>query len=180
MVDGSYKNIDEQLKIFKKIIRKNKKLMSVLEVLDDYSKSNPNFSNYYIGAGSINQTVFNYLTGRDINYGIKDLEKLLGNKNILYDIKNQARVHIWYNEKYNANREKYKSCEDAISSWGATITCIGVRLENNRMKVYCPYGLNDIFTMTIRPIKKCFTKEQYDARVKRWKAKWNELNVIEW
>ncbi|MBR6949771.1 MAG: nucleotidyltransferase family protein [Bacilli bacterium] len=74
MIDGSYKNIDEQLKCFKKIIRKNKKLMSVLKILDEYSKSNPNFSNYYIGAGSINQTVFNYLTGRDINYGIKDFD----------------------------------------------------------------------------------------------------------
>ena len=201
MIDGSYKNIDEQLKCFKKIIRKNKKLMSVLKILDEYSKSNPNFSNYYIGAGSINQTVFNYLTGRDINYGIKDfdivyydddlsyeaedkiikdLETLLGNKNILYDIKNQARVHIWYNKKYNANRKKYISCEDAISSWGATITCVGVRLDNNRMIIYCPYGLNDIFTMTVRPIKKYFTKEQYDARASRWKAKWNELNIIEW
>ncbi|MBR6949772.1 MAG: nucleotidyltransferase family protein [Bacilli bacterium] len=111
---------------------------------------------------------------------IKDLEKLLGNKNILYDIKNQARVHIWYNKKYNSNRKKYISCEDAISSWGATITCVGVRLDNNKMIIYCPYGLNDIFTMTVRPIKKYFTKEQYDARASRWKAKWNELNIIEW
>ena len=201
-MDGYNKNINYQLKLLEKILKKNKRLMEVLKILEEYSKSNSKFKDYYIGAGSINQTIFNYLSHKDINYGIKDfdivyyddsdlsyesediiikdLQKLLGKNKIEFDIKNEARVHLWYNKKYNANRLPYTSCEDAIASWGATVTCIGVRLENRKLVVYCPYGLNDLFSMTIRPIKKNFTKKDYDERVTRWKQKWENLNIIEW
>lgn len=200
-MNGLNCNIQQQLIIFEKIIMKNKRLIEVLKVLEKYSKINPRFKDYYVGAGSVNQTIFNYLSGNKLDYGIKDfdivyydedlsyeaedkiikdLELLFQNKQILFDIKNEARVHIWYNEKYKANREPYISVEDAISKWGATVTCIGVRLENNKLITYCPYGLNDLFSMTIRPIKTYFTKEQYEERVNRWLSKWPNLKVISW
>ena len=97
-----------------------------------------------------------------------------------FDIKNQGRVYIWYNGKYGTNRDKYTSVEDAISSWGATVTCVGVRLENNELKVYCPYGLNDIFSMIIRPVKKDFEKESYVKRANKWKEKWEKLKIVKW
>lgn len=194
-------NIQEQLVLFEEIIRKNNRLMEVLNVLENYSKSNPNFRNYYVGAGSVNQTVFNYLSNNELDYGIKDfdivyydcdlsyeaedkiikdLELLFKDKQILFDIKNEARVHIWYNEKYEDKREPYTSCEDAISKWGATVTCIGIRLEDNKLITFCPYGLNDLFSMTIRPVKTYFTKKQYEERANRWLKKWPNLKVISW
>ena len=111
---------------------------------------------------------------------IKDLEEKLKNLNVLCDIKNEARVHIWYNPKYGTNREPYVSSEDAISSWGSTVTCIACRLENGKFKFCCPYGLDDLFNLTIRPVKRYFQKEQYEERSLRWKKKWNKLNIIEW
>ena len=44
------------------------------------------------------------------------LEKRLKNLDVVCDIKNEARVHIWYNPKYGTNREPYISLEDAFSS----------------------------------------------------------------
>ena len=200
-MNGFNKNIQEQLKIFEKIIKKNKKLMEVLKVLEEYSKTNPRFKDYYVGAGSVNQTIFNYLSGNEIDYGIKDfdivyydedlseeaenkiiseLTVVLKNIDVEFDIKNEARVHIWYNKKHGDNRDPYTSVEDAISKWGATITCIGVRLEKNKLISFCPYGLNDLFSMTIRPVKVYFTKEAYDSRCERWLKKWPNLNIIGW
>lgn len=200
-MNGFNKNIQEQLKIFEKIIKKNKKLMEVLKVLEEYSKINPKFKDYYVGAGSVNQTVFNYLSGNEIDYGIKDfdivyydedlsyeaedkiikdLDKMFKDRSIEFDVKNEARVHIWYNEKYNDKRDPYTSTEDAISKWGATVTCIGVRLANKKLITYCPYGLNDLFSMTIRPVKTYFSKESYNARCDRWLKKWPNLNIIGW
>ena len=200
-MNGFNKNIQEQLKIFERIIKKNKKLMAVLKVLEEYSKTNPRFKDYYVGAGSVNQTIFNYLSCNEIDYGIKDfdivyydedlsyeaediiikdLDKMFKDKSIEFDVKNEARVHIWYNEKYGDKREPYTSTEDAISKWGATVTCIGVRLENNKLITFCPYGLNDLFSMTIRPVKVYFTKEAYDSRCERWLKKWPNLNIIGW
>lgn len=201
MLDGLNKSIDVQLEVFEKIISNNKKLMKILDVLEKYALENPSFKNWYVGAGGVNQTVFNYYHGYEGDYGIKDydivyfdddtsyeaedviikdLEKRLKDMDIVSDIKNQARVHIWYNPKYGTNREPYTSCEDAVSSWGSTVTCIGIRKENGQLIVYCPYGLNDLFSLTIRPVKRYFDKESYEARSKRWKAKWDKLNIVEW
>lgn len=201
MLDGSNKSIDIQIEILKEILFKNEKLVETLKVLEEYAQKNPKFRNYYVGAGGVNQTVFNYYHGYDINYGIKDfdivyydsdesyeaediiikdLESRLSHIDTSFDIKNQGRVYIWYNEKYGTNRDKYKSVEDAISSWGATVTCVGVRLENNELKVYCPYGLNDVFSMIIRPVKKEFEKESYVKRANKWKEKWEKLKIVKW
>lgn len=196
MENGYNVSINEQLVILEKILRKNTELMSILEVLEKDS-----ISNYYVGAGAINQTVFNYYHGYDINYGIKDYDIVYYDEDISYekedvvikrlndrfndldvcvDIKNQARVHIWYYEKYGIKKVPYTSVEDAIARWGATITCIGVRLENGQLVVFAPYGLNDIFGMIIRPVKKDFTKENYDERADKWMKKWPMLKKIEW
>lgn len=201
MLDGVNKSIDIQLEVLEKILMKNDKLVNVLRVLEEYAKENPKFKDYYLGAGGINQTIFNYYHGYNLNYGIKDfdivyydndesyeaedaiindLNKRLKDVDVEVDIKNQARVYIWYNEKYGTNREKYTCVEDAIASWGATVTCIGVRFENGKLKVHCPYGLNDIFSMTIRPVKKEFEKDNYEARANKWKEKWERLTIIEW
>lgn len=201
MLKGKDKNINEQLEILEKIIKKNKNIMKILEILSEYSYENESFKNYYLAAGCINQTIFNYYHGYEIDYGIedydivyydkdtsyekedkiiKDLEKKLNKLNLEFDIKNQNRVPIWYKEKYGVKRKKYINVENAISRWGTTITCIGVRLEDNSLKVTCPYGLNDLFSLTIRPIKTDSTKENYINKTKKWKQKWPKLKIIDW
>ena len=193
---GYRKCLTEQIVILKKILMKNKDLISILKVLESIG-----IDNCYVGAGSINQTVFNYYHGYQFNYGIKDydvvyfdedlsyesedfvirkIKKGLGNLADLVDIKNEARVHLWYNEKYHTNRNPYSSVEDAIASWGATITCVGVRMMNGKLEVYAPYGLEDIFGMIIRPVKRDFSKEMYDERAIRWQKKWPMLKKIKW
>ena len=179
------KNLNEQLKDLGEILFKNETLKEVLRRLE---KSN--LKNYYVGAGCINQTVFNYLHGFRIDANINDydivyydedtsyekedivikyVEDLLSDLNIKLDIKNEARVHLWYNKKYNDNRKPYVSLEDAIARWVTTITCIGVRLEDGNLIVDAPYGLNDLFNMIIRPVKIDFTEVDYIKKVNKWK-----------
>lgn len=193
---GYRKCLTEQIVILEKILMKNKDLVSILKVLESIG-----IDNCYVGAGSINQTVFNYYHGYQFNYGIKDYDVVYFDEDLSYekedkvikviknrlgilsnmvDVKNEARVHLWYNEKYQTKREPYSSVEDAIASWGATITCVGVRMKNGKLEVYAPYGLEDIFGMIIRPVKKDFSKEMYDERAIRWKKKWPMLKKIEW
>ncbi len=195
MLDGRNKPVNEQIRILKKILFMNKDLKYLLDVLNSLG-----LDNCYVGAGCINQTVFNYYHGYDLNYGINDYDivyydndtsyeaedkiiKLINSKvknNIKLDIKNQARVHIWFYEKYGIKRSPYRDVYDAIGRWTSTVTCIGVRLYNNRFYVYAPYGLNDLFNMIIRPVKIDMTKDLYYERCKRWKSKWEKLKIISW
>ena len=74
MLEGLNNSIDVQISILKEILFKNEKIVQTLKVLEEYAKENPKFKNYYLGAGGVNQTVFNYYHGYDLNYGIKDFD----------------------------------------------------------------------------------------------------------
>ena len=190
------KNINEQIEDLKEILFKNENLKELLKRLE---KSR--LKNYYVAAGAINQTVFNYFHNykidaniedydivyydEDLSYEkedkiIKEITKLFEDLNVKLDIKNQARVHLWYEKKFGHAIEPNKSVEEAISKWGTTVTCIGVRIEKKKLVVFAPFGLNDLFSLIIRPNKKDFIKRDYDLKTKRWKKNWLKLTIIPW
>ena len=195
-----YKTLDEQLKKSIIILKKNIELMDILNFI--YNLKLPNF---YIAAGSVFQTIWNYYDNKSLNYGIKDIDIIYYNKDDLsidadikyynlindycinqgykyeIDVSNEARMHLWKKEKFNIEVEQYKNSEDAINKWIATVHAIGITKENNNLKIYAPYGLSDIYTRTIRPIKhKYNSKEIYDQKVKSWNKRFDRLNIIEW
>jgi len=195
-----HKTLNEQIEIFISIISENKDLMDVLDYI-----SNLNLPNFYIAAGSIFQTIWNKIDQKDLNYGIKDIDviyynskdlnvdtdlkyyELISNyctkKNYDYeiDVSNEARMHIWKKEKFGIDIKPYVSSEDAIDKWIATVHAIGITKINGEIKIYAPYGLNDIFNKTIRPIKHMDnSKEIYDKKVKSWCERFDNLKVIEW
>lgn len=194
MINGLDKDLLSQIEVLEKILLSNSTLKEVLVRL-----SQTDLKNYYVAAGCINQTIFNYYHGyplmngiddfdivyfdSDVSYEkedsiIKEINNLVNDLNIKCDVKNEARVHLWYGEKYGKHIEPYTSLEDAIDSWGTSVTCLGVRLENNKLIIYAPYGLNDLFSMTIRPVKRQYTEEQYIIKTNKWKKKWPKLNVL--
>ena len=73
-----YKNINDQLDTLICILEKNKELM---EMLDYISKLN--LPNFYIAAGSVFQTIWNYYDGKDLNFGIEDIDVIYFNNNDL-------------------------------------------------------------------------------------------------
>lgn len=195
-----YKSIKEQNDVFISILKKNEDLMLILDYI--YNLKLPNF---YIAAGSIFQTIWNYYDNKPLNYRIKDIdiiyydsnnlskddEEELENKiinhfkeiniNYEFDVHNEARMHLWKNENENKNINQYKNSEDAIDKWIATVHSIGITKENSEIKIYAPYGLSDIFSRTIRPIKhNANSKELYEKKVQSWIKRFDNLNIIEW
>lgn len=200
MMSMQYKSIKVQNDMFVSIIKKNKELMMILDYI-----SQLNLPNFYIAAGSVFQTIWNYYDKKPLNYKIKDIDIIYYDANNLsiedenelenniinhfsklgmdyiFDVHNEARMHLWKKTNENANINQYKNSEDAIDQWIATVHAIGITKEKDEIKVYAPYGLSDIFSRTIRPIKhKNNTKELYDKKVESWKSRFNNLNIIEW
>ena len=196
-----YKNMSDQLNTMITILEKNKELMEMLNYI-----SSLNLPNFYIAAGSIFQTIWNYYDGKELNFGIKDIDVIYFNNkdlsveidweyyniinkyvkskgfNYEIDVSNEARMHLWKMEHGQGEKVKpYKNSEDAMSKWIATVHAIGITKENNKIKVYAPYGLSDIFSKTIRPIKHDGnSKELYDKKVADWSERFNNLTIIEW
>ena len=195
-----YKSLYEQNKEIISIIKMNKNLINVLNYIETLK-----MPNYYIAAGSVFQTVWNFYDKKDLNNNIKDIDVIYYDNNDLsidtdnnyynkindfckrkgykyeIDVSNEARMHIWKKEKYNIDVEPYTSSEDAINKWIATVHAIGITKEHDDIKIYAPYGLSDIFSRTIRPIKhKYNTKEMYDKKASTWNKQFDNLNIIEW
>ncbi len=195
-----YKSLKEQNDMFISILRKNKDLMSILDYI--YELELPNF---YIAAGSVFQTIWNYYDNKPLNSEIKDIDIIYYDANNLlkedeekiedkivthfkelninyeFDVHNEARMHLWKKSNENKNIDQYKNSEDSIDKWIATVHSIDITKENDEIKVYAPYGLSDIFSRTIRPIKhKDNSKELYEKKVKSWSSRFNNLKIVEW
>ena len=195
-----YETVEKQSKIVKKILKKNKNLMLVLDYLEKLD-----LPNFYIASGSVFQTIWNYQDNKDLNYGIKDIDIVYYDKNNLskehetkieykiiqfikkenlnyeIDVHNEARMHLWKKENENKDIDQYENSEDAISKWIATVQSIGITKTNGKIEIYAPYGFSDIFSKTIRPIKhKGNSSILYYKKVKTWKERFDKLNIIEW
>ena len=159
--------------------------------------------NWYLGAGCIAQTVWNRLSGRNPLENIKDADLVyfdgtdlspeseeritvlarerFSDLSLPIDMKNQARVHLWYERRFGYQIRPYRSVEEAIDSWPTTATAVAVRYnDDGAFRLYAPYGLEDLFDMIVRPNKVQITEEIYREKVHRWKACWPGLEVIPW
>jgi hypothetical protein len=198
LFDGNNFVNDTQLKELESIIMANESIKTAID-----GGRLLGLENYYIGAGCITQTVWNYLSNNPLDYGIKDIDfvyfddknldfesenrvistvkELYSDLKIEVDVKNQARVHLWYKNRFGYDIDPHPSLEAAINKWPTTATAIGVRKEvDNELKVYAPFGLNDLFAKIVRANKVQITKEIYENKVSSWLNKWPNLKVIPW
>lgn len=198
MMEGYNLDINSQMKTLEDIIMSSEIIKTVLKRTKQLD-----IDNYYIGAGCITQTVWNYLSNYPLDYGIKDIDfvyfdklkldfesensvimqvkQLFSDLGIEIDVKNQARVHLWYKDHFGYSIEPYTSIESAINTWPTTATAIGIRIEeNNEFKVYAPFGLNDLFGKIVRANKAQITQQIYEKKVASWLDRWSDLIVIPW
>jgi uncharacterized protein len=191
------KPIEQQLTCLIEIVTRNPYIVAILD-----SNPFPSCNNWYLGAGCICQSVWNYISEKEITDGIKDYDlvyydvndisreketeeqertkRLLGHLPVEVEVVNEARVHLWFEQEFGKKIDQLKSCEDAINGWPTTATAIGVNKIGGKINVYAPYGLNDLFGMVVRPNKPSVIKWVYEKKVEKWTKIWPNLKVIPW
>ena len=96
-------------------------------------------------------------------------------------IRNQARVHLWYEQKFGIPCPPHDSTEAAIDTYEATTACLGVRQQpDGRWRIYAPHGLADVFNLVVRPNPVLAPLEIYEAKTTRWRHQWPGLTVLLW
>lgn len=194
---GCDTHLDEQLDTLKHLLMRNETFTDIFAKLPAFG-----VPNVYVGAGFVAQSVWNTLSGFPFLRNIKDVDIVYYDNSDLsqkaeeeversvrarfpgialeVEVKNQARVHLWYEEFFGYPIPPYSSVECGINSWPATATAIGIQNIEGRFKVYAPYGLNDLFGFIVRPNKLQITEEIYQKKAARWKAAWPKLKVLPW
>ncbi len=155
-----------------------------------------------VGAGFIQQSIFNLLHGKPVLSDIRDIDwvyfdindlseegeqlvaskvkKLMDDISIPFDVKNQARVHLWYRKKFGYDIKAYQSLEEAVSTWPTTSSAIAIFKKNGELKVIAPFGVSDLINMIVRANMKQITEEIYNKKANRLKSNWPRLKVYSW
>lgn len=161
-----------------------------------------NLPDWYIGAGCIAQTVWNHYHGYELSAYINDIDFVyFDNSDLSYemenrviesvknkfadsaipiDVKNQARVHLWYKEHFGYDIQAYRSIHEAIQTWPSTATSIAVKMVKGKFNVYAPFGTNDLFNLIVRPNRKQITEKIYHSKITRWQKHWPNLQIVDW
>ena len=154
----------------------------------------------WIVSGCLVQTAWNVRTGRAVDYGIADydvfyfdpdtswqaedtvIRQLLGRLTRLgvkVEVRNQARVHLWYPEKHGLPYPALRSSTEGIDRFLTKNTQVGIRRTLDGHEVYAPNGFADIAAMIVRPNPgPNFSAANYEAKARRWKTLWPELTVL--
>jgi hypothetical protein len=157
--------------------------------------------NWYLGAGCVTQTIWNLECGNPVHEGILDYDlvyfdpdlsenaeqrvreqasTLLADLGVVLDVKNQARVHTWYAGRFGYSIRLYTSIHEAIDTWPTTAGAVAVRPENDRLVIYAPFGLDDLFNLVVRANRVQITRNIYREKARRWLHYWPSLRVLPW
>lgn len=190
--------IDEQVEHLRSALSRNRTLTEVLERAVEMA-----LPGWYLVAGCLYQTVWNVATGQPPVAGILDYDlayfdptdlsweaedtviragsKAFGHLLAPVQIRNQARVHLWYEQKYGVPCPAHHSTEAAIDTFEATTACLGVHVTPARQwRIYAPHGLSDVFNLVARPNPVLAPRSVYETKTKRWRRQWPTLTVLPW
>jgi hypothetical protein len=178
------------------IVRASPTLMQVLTLARYFG-----LPDWRLVAGSIYQTVWNDLTGRAPDYGIKDYDLVYfdpdpsweaedveikraaaffpGELSAMVEVRNQGRVHLWFEGKFGEPYAPLTCTDEMIERFVCPAFSVGVRLEpDGRIDVVAPFGLEDLFALRLRPNpRRPINPKGFQKVVISCQARWPEVTA---
>ena len=179
------------------IVRADPGLMHVLTTIRGLG-----LNDWRVFSGAVYQSVWNAVTGRPAGYGVRDYDLGYFDPDTSWDaedvvirrvaeafeppfrdmveVRNQARVHLWFEGKFGESYDALTGTDEALARFVAPAFAVGVRLEaDDTISVAAPFGLEDVFSLTLRPNPNRPLAKGWDRAIANAVARWPELTVIE-
>ncbi|SDU49321.1 nucleotidyltransferase family protein [Stappia sp. ES.058] len=189
---------DDRRRVLELLVRTDADLMRVLRGARRLA-----LPDWRLASGAIYQTVWNALTDRPVGHGIKDFdllyfdgsdtgyeaedreiargEAVFGNTSVPVEIRNQARVHLWFQARFGRAYPRLRCTDEALLNYAAKTHAVAVRLENDdRLSVVAPFGLADVFAMRLVPNPALDNAATYAQKAARMTQAWPEIEVVGW
>lgn len=158
---------------------------------------------WLVVSGALYNSVWNHLTGKPPGYGIKDVDLFyFDDTDLSYEaedavirraaehfdglklpveVRNQARVHLWYPQKFGRECPRYASASESVSYFASKAHAVGVRYgPDEALELVAPFGLEDVFSFRITPNRVLDNQRTHEAKGKRAKEYWPEIEVVPW
>ncbi|WP_324847121.1 nucleotidyltransferase family protein [Janthinobacterium sp. BJB426] len=98
-----------------------------------------------------------------------------------WEVCNQARVHLWFEDAFGYAVPPLLSLDDAIASWPEFATSVGIYLQpDGEIGIVAPHGLDDLFNMVVRRNPARISLDGYAQRLasKDYAAHWPRVTII--
>lgn len=157
----------------------------------------------WLVSGAIYNTVWNHLTGRapltgindidlfyfdagDLSYdaedrAIKTAEKVFAGLPLPVQLRNQARVHLWYPERFGITYAPLGSSCEAVDRFATIAHSVAARLDRaGDIELYAPFGLDDVFSFRLVPNRTLDNRLTHEKKGARARSVWPEIVVEPW
>lgn len=154
----------------------------------------------WLVSGALFQTVWNVRSGHEAHCGIKDYDifyfdsdtsweaedraivrvrTALADLGVDVEVRNQARVHLWYTGKFGTLYPPLMRATDGIDRFLMPCAQVGVRPHGESFEIYAPNGFDDIDRMIVQPNHTPnFRADHYMEKARRWHSCWPTLTVL--
>lgn len=148
----------------------------------------------WLVAGCLFQTIWNLRSGLPPDAQIKDydlfyfddsdlspeaeqlkqahVDCLLSDLEVVLEVKNQARVHLWYKEHFHHPYPKLTCATDGIDRFLIPSTCLGVRTIGADYEVYAPNGLELVYQGVLSPNPLMDHRDLFLAKARSYRDRW--------
>jgi len=157
-------------------------------------------SDAWLVAGSVYQSYWNALAGRPVTEGIKDYDifyfddadlsyaaedaaiqrarLVFADLDALIDLKNQARVHLWYMDRFGIDCPPLASASEAIGRFPIRCTCVGLRPKSDgSLVLHAPYGLDELSRGELVANMHCPDQSGVRAKAESYRKRWPWLTL---
>lgn len=149
-------------------------------------------------AGCLFQAVWNRLSDRPAGWGVNDYDVFYYDEDISWEaedrvilaaqtlfqdldvkveLRNQARVHVWFADRFGSDYPALHSAKDGIDRFLICSTCIGLHLDTGEL--YAPHGLNELEHGLLRMNPNFPQPELFRKKAQSYQARWDWLRVVE-
>lgn len=151
----------------------------------------------HLTAGCLFQTVWNRLCGRVPEWGVKDYDvfyfddadtswdaedqvirrvsEATADLSGHVEVRNQARVHLWYPNRFGGEYPQLRSARDGIDRYLVSCTCVGIEVRSG--EVYAPNGLKELSQGVLR-MNPGARPDLFRQKAESYKARWPWLTVV--
>ena len=153
----------------------------------------------WLVSGALFQSVWNAITKRPPEHGIRDYDLFYFDPDtsweaedraikrarehfrdlgIEVELRNQARVHLWYEEKFARPYPPLSCATNGIDRFLMPCAQVGIRPADGAYAVYAPKGFADIAALVVRPnVTANFNADRFREKAERWQALWPEITI---
>jgi hypothetical protein len=153
----------------------------------------------WLVAGCLFQTVWNVLSKRAPEADIKDYDffyfdsadlgeraeqsvqarvaALLEDLGVTVEIKNQARVHLWYEEHFGYPYPVLQDAREGIARFLVPATSVGMRPGREGWEVYAPHGLESLYAGILTPNPLTDHRPLFMAKADSYRERWPWLQI---